>query len=147
MQRQRTQIEYSPDLHENIGEHYQDRIIGPGCSTESFLQELRHGIKTIAQVVRQEDPQQGIEPKQYCSPFCKNGHKAAAVGHAHGTHQLVTADIGSHDATSYHPPGQLISRQEIILFGITTLGRSIEPEGQHSQNIDTEYGSVQYREF
>jgi hypothetical protein len=59
----------------------------------------------------------------------------------------VTADIGSHNATSYHPPGQLIPRQEIILFGIPPFGRSIKPKGQHSQDIDTEYGSVKYREF
>src|SRR5690606_530309 len=108
-----------------------------------MMQEFRNRIESFAQKKWQEYPQQGIESNQNGPPFDDDRDKTPVVGHPHHTYQMVTANIGRHNTPPDHIPGQFITRQKIVPFGLLFSPGSINSQSDHRQEISTKNYNVE----
>ena len=64
--------------------------------------------------------------------------KSAIVGHAHDADEVVAADVGGHDASADHPPGQLVAGQKVVAIGLLASLDRPDAQRQHGRDIDDE---------
>src|SRR5438045_3378740 len=88
------------------------RYVVPGkAGTEAAVKELGHGVEAVAEVKRQENPEQCVEADEDRAPFGDHRDKAAVVGRAHRADQVMAGDVGRDDAAADDPPGELVARE------------------------------------
>ena len=67
--RQAPKVKHGGDLDKDILQQHQPSVGHAGRRAEPLLQELRHRVEAVAEVKRQEDPEQGVEPDQNGPPL------------------------------------------------------------------------------
>jgi len=130
VQRECTHVKHRGDFDEDIDQQNEEREEAARRSAVTTLEKLRHRIKTVPKIERQENPEEGIEPDQNCAPFTGHRDESPTVSDAHHADEVVTADIGGHDAAADHPPRQFFAAEKVFATG--GVARARRPRGQRS---------------
>jgi hypothetical protein len=121
VQGQGAKVEHGRNLHEHVGHQDQDREQPARRPAVPALQKLRHRVETVAQVVREKDPQERIETDQDRPPLDGHGHEAVLIGDAHHPDEVVTADVRRDNAAAHHPPRQFLPAEKILASRVVAI--------------------------
>src|SRR5262245_41700860 len=138
MQGNRSKIKYRADFNEDVCHKDQHGVDQARPAPEPLLQKLGHGVKTVAEVERQKDPEQRVEADENRAPLDAHGHEAASVRGADDADEMVAADVGRDDAAADHPPGQLVAGQEIVALAGPRPAGSIDTQGHDPNEVADE---------